>query len=137
MDADRIVRTNHRESTASRYPWVGQRFQARRDIDSITKDVVAINDDVTNIDADTKVQSLIRGNAIVALGHAPLQVNCAAHCIDNAREFQQQAVTGRLDDAAVMFRDLGVDKLPPVGFQYRQRATIVHAHEARVPGHIE
>jgi len=36
-----------------------------------------------------------------------------------------------------MLRDLGVDKLPPVGFQCRQRATIVHAHEARVPGHIE
>jgi hypothetical protein len=114
-----------------------QHFQARRDIDAIAKDVIAINDDVTNIDADTKVQSLIRGNAFVALGHGSLHVNCAAHCIDDAREFQQQAVTGRLDDAAVMLRDLGIDKLPPVGFQCRQRAAVVHAHEARVPGHIE
>lgn len=116
---------------------LSQHFQARRDIDAITKDVIAINDDVTKIDTDTKVQSLIRGNAFVALGHAPLDVNCAAHCIDNTREFQQQPVTGRLDDAAVMLRDLGVDELSPVRFQCRQRATIVHTHEARVPGHIE
>ena len=105
----------------------GQSFQARRDIDAVAKDVVAVNDDVANIDADAKVESLIGGNAFVALGHPALHVDGAAHRIDHAREFQQQAVTGRLDDAAVVFGDLGVDELPPVGFQRRQRAAVVHA----------
>ena len=59
------------------------------------------------------------------------------HRIDYAWEFQQQTVTGRLDDAAVMFGDLGINKLPPMGFQRGQGPTVVHAHKARVTGHIE
>jgi hypothetical protein len=69
---------------------IGDLLQARRDIDAIAKDVVAINDHVTNIDADTKVESLIRGKSLVALGHAPLHVNRTTHRIDRAWEFQQR-----------------------------------------------
>jgi hypothetical protein len=61
----------------------------------------------------------------------------AQRTIDYALEFQQQTITGRLDDAAVMFGDLGINKLPPMGFQRRQGATLVHAQEAQVTGHIE
>ena len=116
---------------------IGQRLQPRGDIDAIAEDVVAVDDDVADIDADAKVESLIGCNACVALRHAALHVDRAAHRIDDAREFHQQAVTGGLDDPAVVFGDLGIDKLPPVGLQRRQGAAVVRAHETRVAGHIE
>jgi len=97
----------------------------------------AVDDDVADVDADAKVEPLVGSDTRVALGHAALHVDRAAHGIDHAREFQEQTVAGRLDDAAVMFGDLGVDELTPVGFQRCQRAAVVHAHEARVPDHIE
>src|SRR4029077_10413216 len=103
---------------------IGQRFQSRRDVNAITEDIVAVDDDVADVDADAKVEPLVGGNTRVALGHAALHFNRAAHCIDHAREFHQQAVPGRLDDAAVMFGDLGVYQLPPVGFQRRQGAAV-------------
>ena len=35
---------------------VGQRFEARRHIDAIAEDVVAVDDDVADVDADPKVE---------------------------------------------------------------------------------
>ena len=48
-------------------------------------------------------------NIGVALGHAALNVDGAAHGIDHADEFHQHSVAGRLDDPAPMFGDLGID----------------------------
>jgi len=78
-----------------------------------------------------------RRRAGVALGLQPLDLDRAAHRVDDAREFQQQAVPGRLDDAPGVLGDLRVDELAAVRLQCRQGAAVVHAHEARVAGHIE
>ena len=43
---------------------LGQRFEARRDIDAIAEDVVAVDDDVADIDADPKIETLVGGNAL-------------------------------------------------------------------------
>jgi hypothetical protein len=50
-------------------------------------------------------------NPGVALRHAALDLDRAANCIDDAWELEQDAVTGGLDDAAVVLRDLGIDEL--------------------------
>ena len=51
------------------------------------------------------------GDAGVPLGHRPLHLDRAAHRIDDARELDQQAVAGGLDDAAAVLGDLRIDQL--------------------------
>jgi hypothetical protein len=41
-----------------------------------------------------------------------LNLNSTAHSIDGACELNQDTIAGPLDDAATMFRDLGVPGIP-------------------------
>ena len=54
---------------------------------------------------------LSAGDAGVPLGHRLLHLDRAAHRIDDAGKFHQQAVAGGLDDAAVVLGDLRIDEL--------------------------
>jgi hypothetical protein len=45
-----------------------------------------------------------------------LNRNCASHGIDGARELDQHAVAGSLDNAALMGGDCGIDDLAPMRF---------------------
>ena len=68
---------------------LGQRLQARGDVDTVAEDVVPIDDDVADIDADAKVDPLFGRHTGIALGHATLHVDRAAHRIDDAGELEQ------------------------------------------------
>ena len=59
--------------------------------------------------ADAELDALVRRDARVALGHAVLQFDRAAHGVDNATELDDQPVTGALDHAAVVEGDRRVD----------------------------
>jgi hypothetical protein len=88
---------------------LSQRLNARRDVDTVAEDVFTIDDDVAEVNADPKLDSLICRHRDVAVGHAALHVDGTPHGVDHAGELEEQAVTHRLDDAAPMFCDLGVD----------------------------
>jgi hypothetical protein len=88
-----------------------ERFQARCDIDAVTEDVVAVDDDVTEIDPDSEPDPVVLGHTGFAIDHRPLHLGGAADRVDDAREFRQHPVAGRLDDAAGMLADLRVDEL--------------------------
>jgi len=60
----------------------------------------------------------------------------AAHRVDNAREFRQHPVAGRLDDAAGVLTDLRVDELAAMRLEALVRAFLIGAHQARVTRHI-
>jgi hypothetical protein len=64
-------------------PRLCQRLEARRHIDAVAKNVVAVDDDVTDIDPDTKVDPQIRWYARIAPGHLALHVDRTAHRIDH------------------------------------------------------
>ena len=115
---------------------LGQRFDARRDVDAIAEDVVLVDDDVADVDADAVLDLLFRRHAGIALGHAALHVHRAANRIDDASELQQQAVAGGLDHATGVFADLGVDQFAAMGPEGCQRATLVATHEAGVAHNI-
>src|SRR5262249_32820464 len=111
---------------------LGERLQTCRDIDSVSVDVIAINDDVTDVDANAKRYLPICGYAHIALGHPPLHVNRAANRIDDTGKLEQQAVASGRGDAATVLGDLRVDQLSPVGLERGQRAALVAAHEAGI-----
>src|ERR1700682_4258660 len=109
--------------------WLGKRFQPGGDIDAVAIDVVVVADDVADIDADAKLNALVGPNVGIALGHAALHLDRAAHRIDDAGEFHQYAVAGGFDNAAAVLLDLEVDEVAPDCLQRRQSALLIGAHQ--------
>jgi hypothetical protein len=65
-----------------------------------------------------------------------LDFDRAAHRVDDAWEFDQQAVAGGLDDTAVVLGDFRIDKLAAQCFEAFERAFLIRPHQPRVPRHI-
>jgi hypothetical protein len=89
---------------------LGDAFEASCDIDAIAEDVVVVDDDVADVDADPEFDSDILREVGVLPRHVALDLHNATRCIDRAGELDQQAVTGGLDDATAMRGDAGIDK---------------------------
>src|ERR1041384_4339836 len=71
------------------------------DIYPIAVDVpIFPDDDVTQIDADTEYNPLLLGRPRIAFGHPTLHGGRAGDSLYDAREFDENAITGRFDDAA-------------------------------------
>src|SRR6516165_5327979 len=75
------------------------------DVDAGAIEVVVLDDHVAEIDADTQLDTVVRGDSRVALGHRLLHRDRAAPCIDDAGKFDQQSVAGGLDKAPVVLGD--------------------------------
>ena len=72
----------------------------------------------------------------VAVGHAGLDGDGAAHRFDGAGEIDQQAVAGALDDAAAVGGDVRFDELAEMRLEATQRAFLVVAHQPAVADHV-
>src|SRR5262249_41233766 len=100
------------------------------------EDVAFLDDDVTDIDAHAKFDAAPRGHLRVALGHAALYLDSAAHGVDDARECNQRAVAGGLDDAAAMLGHFRLEEGAAIHLQVAQRAFLALAHQPRIAGDI-
>ena len=107
---------------------IGNAFEARCDVHTIAKNIVVLNDDIPDIDADAQLDALVLRHGGIAFDHAPLDVDRTTGGIDCAGEFDQYAIACALDDAATMLCDLGFEKLPPMSIEPRQRALLVGSH---------
>src|SRR5664279_48303 len=99
-----------REANAS---GVGNPFQSRGNIDAVAENVVALNDNVANIDTDTQFDAPLPRFSSIALGHSALNVDSAGNRVNGAAKLHQRAVAHQLDDPAQMGGDLGIDKFAP------------------------
>jgi hypothetical protein len=112
--------------------WLGNSFKTRRDIDAVAEDIVLIDDDVADVNADAEFDSGILRYAAVLCGHVALDFHCATRGVYDAGEFHQQTVAGRFDDPSAMLRDLRVNQRFSENFELGQGAFFVSAHEAAV-----
>ena len=71
---------------------------------------VALLDHVAQMNADAELDATLGRKADVALDHAVLHLNRAAHGVDHAAELDEAAVAGALDDAPVMRLDGGIPR---------------------------
>jgi len=85
-------------------------------------DVTVLDTDVAEVDADPEGDPLFLRRPGIALGHCLLHGESARNRLDDARELDQQAVADRLDDAAVVLGDLGIDKFAAKRLEPRERA---------------
>ena len=70
-------------------------FQSRSDIDAIAHQVaIAFLDHITKMDVDTELDAALRRKTRVALDHAVLHFDGAAHGVDHAAELDDAPVAG-------------------------------------------
>ena len=115
---------------------LGDPFQSGRDIHPVAVDVVALDDDVAEVDADPEYDPLFLRGPGIALGHPPLHRDRTGDGLDHARELDQDAVAGRFDDAALVLGDLGIDQFTAMRPEPREGAGLIESHEAAISGHI-
>jgi len=100
--------------------------------DAVAEDVVLVDHDVAEIDADAEIDAPLGWHARVARGHLALHLDRATNRIDHARELADQTVARHVDNAAAVLLDLGIGNLTTQHLQRGERAFLIRPHQARV-----
>src|SRR6266850_2601766 len=95
--ASNLIVRRRRDANTSRF---SNALKPRGDVDTVTKDVVALDQDVSKVDPDPEQHTPVLRNGVVALGHYRLHSYRAFDRIDHRRKLQQHAVARGLDDPA-------------------------------------
>ena len=111
-------------------------LQARRDIDAVAEDVIALDGDIAQVNPNAEADGSLVGDAVVPLDHTFLNADAAFDGGDNAGKLQQQAIAHRLDDAPAMFGDQGVDQFGAVRAQSAERTGFVRTHKTRIADNV-
>ena len=98
-----VIRNTHSAS-------IGYSFKTSRNIDAITKNIIVIEDDITDMNANSKFDPFVLRHVSILISHAALDVGGAPHRIDGAGKLDQHAVPGGLDDATAMRGNRRVEK---------------------------
>ena len=88
------------------------------------------------MNADAEFDAALGRQAGVALGHAVLNLDRATDGVDHAAEFDEAAVAGALDDAAVMSGDGGIDEVAAEATKPRKSSVFVAPGEPAVADNI-
>ena len=116
---------------------LGNAFQSRGDIDAIAHQIaVALLDHIAEMDADAELDAALGRKAGVALDHAVLHLDGAAHGVDHAAELNDGSIAGALDHAPIVDGDYRVDQIAAERSQPRQCPILVGASEPAVSDHV-
>ncbi|KQW50468.1 hypothetical protein ASD02_11160 [Ensifer sp. Root1252] len=85
--------------------WFCHSLQTHGDVDTVSEEIVAINQDVTEIDADAKLHLVVLGKIERALSQIVLNIDRSPHCLDRTGEFRQHAVACPCEYPTAMFGD--------------------------------
>ncbi len=80
-----VVAHRARDADATR---LGQGLQPRRDVYPVAENIVAVDNDVAEIDSDPESDALLFGLLGSAVEHRPLDLDGAADRIDDAAKFR-------------------------------------------------
>src|SRR5262249_13581306 len=101
---------------------------ARRNIHTVTHQIVALDHDIADMDADAQRQATLVVGFLYRRG--------AAYRLNSAGELDQEAVAHRLEEPPGVFGDLWLDHSGPQSLKPRQRPSLVAADELRVADHV-
>jgi len=88
------------------------------------------------VNSNTELDAMVGRQRGIALGHRRLHFGRASERVDDAAELDQQAVAGRLDDAALMIGDLRVDDFGAPPLEPAEGPFLVGLDQARIARHI-
>jgi hypothetical protein len=86
-------------------PRLGDGLQARCDVDAVTIEVAALDQDVTQIDTNTQHDAASLREVCIRSGHAVLQLERTPDGVNSAAELDEHTVPCDLEDAALMSGD--------------------------------
>jgi hypothetical protein len=72
----------------------------------------------------------------VALGNGVLDFQCATQGVYRTSKFDKGPITRSLDDASPMFRNFWLDEFAAVRLECGERAFLINAHQAGIPGNV-
>jgi hypothetical protein len=81
----------------------GQAFQARGNINAVAEDIPRINQNVSHVDAYSKVDSAILGNDGITRRYFLLDFDSAKSGVNRAGKLNESGIAGRINNAAAMF----------------------------------
>ena len=93
----------------------GDAFDPRRDVDAVAKDVLALDDDIADVDPDPEPDRIDFGATGIVLAKLSLDFDSTSDGVYCACEFHQRAVAHELNDAARIAGDCRIDQLTPQG----------------------
>jgi hypothetical protein len=106
-------------------------LQAGRNIDGIAKKIVALHDDIADMDADAETH-LLGGRSIrILLCDRLLNLDGTLHGVHSTGEVRDQAVARRIEDPTPM-RGYQPIRDDPVCGEGAERADLIEAHQAAV-----
>jgi len=115
---------------------LSQGLEPRSHVHPVPVDVVVLNDDVANVDADAIGEPLFFGDVGVTLTDGMLDFDSTLDRLDSTRELGQNAIAHQLDDAPFTFSDLRFDQLFAMGLERGQCARLILPNEAAETNHI-
>ena len=116
--------------------WWRERLETGGDIDAIPGHVAAINDDVSDVDADAKPNPGFDAPVGLERYHAALDADAALQGRGGAGERGQKAVPGRLDQAAAVLFNLGLRDFFAQLAQSRKGQRFVALHQPAGADHV-
>jgi hypothetical protein len=117
-------------------PRLGNTLETRGNVDAIAIDIIVLDDDIAEIDADPVLDSLVARQGRVTSRHVLLDDDAATHGFDRTVEDRKETVAGRLDEPPVVFGNAGLNQIALDSLHARMRALLVELHEAAVTGDV-
>src|SRR6516225_5582108 len=112
-----------------------QALQPSRDIYPGAEYVVTLANDVADIDADAKLDPLLR-RVCISQPQLFLNFSGAEHGFHDTRKLDKEAVAHRSEDVSAMRGNPRVDNARSDLFQSRKRPLLVGLHQAAVADHV-
>src|SRR5262249_44720889 len=95
-----------------------------------------VDDHIAEIDPDAESDALVLGHLGIAIDHSSLDLDCTTDGVDDAREIDQHAVAGSLDDAAAVLSDLRVYTLAAMRLEAFEPAFLARYSQPGLAGHF-
>ena len=113
----------------------GNRFQPHRDVDAVPEYFVFIGDHISHVDAETELHGPVRRQIVIPFRHQRLHRDRRFDGADDARELQQETVTGVLHHPAAVIENDRIDRAS-MRLESGVRTRLVEAHHARIAGDV-
>ncbi|KSV77169.1 hypothetical protein N182_23970 [Sinorhizobium sp. GL2] len=116
--------------------WVGKALQPCGDVDAIAIKVVAIYQDIAEIDSDAQDDMTRFGQGSICGLHFPLQLDRSGQGIDRAWKLKEHTVTHQFDDAAAMRAYDRLENCRPTLLQRCERGDFILLHQSGVANNV-
>jgi hypothetical protein len=102
----------------------------------VAKDIPAVNDDITNIDAYAELNPSVERYSDIALGHATLNINRTPDGVDNAAKLSQQPIARIFHNPPTVLDDFRIDERTKMFSEPDVSSLLVQARQAAISSHV-